>query len=64
MVIALLLVVLLTAIPQNMLIVTPGELRKRHIQLVGVKARPASDQTLKNCYTTSYAVTKKTYSVG
>ena len=64
MVIALLLVVLLTAIPLNIFIVTPGDFRKRRIQLVGVKARPASDQTLKNCYTTSYAVTKKTYSVG
>jgi len=64
MVIALLLVVLLTAMAFHIFIVTPGEIRKRHIQLVGVKARPASDQTLKNCYTTSYAVTKKTYSVG
>ena len=59
---ALLLVALLAAIPFNIniFIVTTGELRKRHIQLVGVKARPASEQIhYKNCYTTDYIIAQQ-----
>ena len=57
---ALLLVVLLAAMPLHIFIVTTGELRKRHIQLVGVKARPASEQIhYKNCYTTDYIIAQQ-----
>ena len=55
----LLLVVLLAAMPLHIFIVTTGNLRKRHIQLVGVKARPASEQTLTNCYTNDYIIAQQ-----
>ncbi len=56
---ALLLVVLLAAMPFHIFIVITGEFRKRHIHLVGVKARPAPEQTLSNCYTTDYIIAQQ-----